>query len=63
MHTLAWIVKRVKIDVPFSLIYFMVKLEQNIVAKLSSDTSIWKRYVNDKICFVKSSCINHVLQS
>ena len=41
---------------------FMVKLEQNIITTLSKDVSLWKRYVDDTICFVNSNCINHVLE-
>ena len=31
---------------------FMVELEQNIIPTLSKDISLWKRYVDDTICFV-----------
>ena len=41
---------------------FMVELEQNIIPTLSKDVSLWKRYVDDTICFVNSNCINHVLE-
>ena len=40
----------------------MVELEQNIIPTLSKDASLWKRYVDDTICFVNSNCINHVLE-
>ena len=42
---------------------FMEEPEQNIIPKLSKDISLWKRNEDDTICFVKSSCINHVLGS
>ena len=41
---------------------FMVELEQNIILTLSKETSLWKRYVDDTICFVNSNSINHVLE-
>ena len=41
---------------------FMVELEQNI-STLSKDTSLWKRYVDDAICFVNSNRISHALES
>ena len=42
---------------------FMVELEQNIIPTLSKDISLWKRYVDDTICFENSNCISHVLES
>ena len=42
---------------------FMVELEQNIISTLSKDISLWKRYVDDTICFVNSNRISHVLES
>ena len=41
---------------------FMIELEQNIITTLSKDVSLWKRYVDDTICFVNSNCISHVLE-
>ena len=41
----------------------MVELEQNITPTLSKDISLWKRYVDDTICFVNSNRISHVLES
>ena len=32
---------------------FIVELEQYIIPILSSDVSLWKRYVDDTICFIK----------
>ena len=51
---------------PLSLVLaniFMVELKQNIIPKLSKDITLWKRYVDDTICFVNSSRISHVLES
>ena len=42
---------------------FMVELEKDIIPTLSNDISLWRRYLGDTICFLKSNCINHVLQS
>ena len=42
---------------------FMVELEQNVIPTLSKDISLWKRYVDDTICFVNSNRISHVLES
>ena len=42
---------------------FMEEPEENIIPTLSKDISLWKRNEDDTICFVKSSCINHVLGS
>ena len=41
----------------------MVDFEQNIIATLPNDISLWKRYVDDTICFEKSNSINHVIES
>ena len=41
----------------------MVDLEQNIIPTFSKDISLWKRYVDDTICFVNSNHISHVLES
>ena len=41
---------------------FMVELDQNIIPTLSKDVSLRRRYVDDTICFVNSSCISHVLE-
>ena len=42
---------------------FMVELKQNIIPTLFKDISLWKRYVDDTICFVISNRISHVLES
>ena len=40
--------------------YFMVELENNIAPVLQENLSIWKRYVDDTICFVKIGTINYI---
>ena len=42
---------------------FMVELEQNMVPTLSNDISLWKRYADDTICFIKLTSINKVLET
>ena len=42
---------------------FMVELERNIIPALSKDISLWKRYVDDTICFIKLTSINKVLEA
>ena len=42
---------------------FMVELERNIIPTLSNDILLWKRYVDDTICFIKLTSINKVLQN
>ena len=42
---------------------FMVELEQSIITTLSKDISLWKRYVDDTICFLNSNHISHSLES
>ena len=42
---------------------FMVEFEQNIIPALSEDISLWKRYVDDTICFVNSNRISHAVES
>ena len=42
---------------------FMVELERNIIPTLSNDILLWKRYVDDIICFIKLTSINKVLQT
>ena len=39
---------------------FMVELENNIVPVLGENLSLWKRYVDDTICFVKIGTINYI---
>ena len=41
----------------------MVERKQINIPTLSKDISLWKRYVDDTICFVNSNCISHVLES
>ena len=42
---------------------FMVELERNIIPRLSNGISLWKRYVNDTISFIKLTSINKVLET
>ena len=42
---------------------FMVELERNIIPTLSNDILLWKRYVDDTICFIKLTAINKVLET
>ena len=42
---------------------FMVELERNIIPTLSSDILLWKRYVDDTICFIKLISVNKVLET
>ena len=42
---------------------FMVELEQNITPTLFNDISLWKRYVDDTICFIKLTSNNKVLET
>ena len=38
----------------------MVELENNIAPVLQENLSIWKRHVDDTICFVKIGTINYI---
>ena len=40
---------------------FMVDLEKNVVPKLSTHMTEWKRYVDDTIAYIKPSYIDYVL--
>ena len=42
---------------------FMVELKRNIIPTLSNDISLWKRYVDDTICFIKLTSINKVIET
>ena len=42
---------------------FMVELERNIIPTLSNDILLWKRYVDDTICFIKLISVNKVLET
>ena len=42
---------------------FMIELERNIIPTLSNDILLWKRYVDDIICFIKLTPIKKVLQT
>ena len=41
---------------------FMVELKRNKIPTLSNDILLWKRYVDDTICFIKLTFINKVLE-
>ena len=41
----------------------MVELERNIIPILSNDILLWKRYVDDTVCFIKLTSINKVLET
>ena len=40
---------------------FMVDLERNVIPKLSTHMTKWKRYVDDTITYIKPSSIDYVL--
>ena len=40
---------------------FMVDLERNVIPKLSTNMTKWKRYVNETITYIKPSSIGYVL--
>ena len=42
---------------------FTVDLERNIIPTLSNDILLWKRYVDDTICFIKVTFINKVVET
>ena len=42
---------------------FTVDLERNIILTLSNDILLWKRYVDDTICFIKLTSINKVIET
>ena len=42
---------------------FVEELERNIIPTLSNDIALWKRYVDDTICFIKLTFINKVLET
>ena len=41
---------------------FMVDLERNVIPKLSTRMTKWKRYADDTKTYIKSSSINYVLK-
>ena len=41
---------------------FTVELEWNIIPTLSKNILLWRRYVNDAICFIKLTSINKVFE-
>ena len=40
---------------------FKVDLERNVIPKLSTHMTKWKRYVDDAITYIKPSSIDYVL--
>ena len=42
---------------------FMIKLERNVVPKLSLKMNTLKRYVHDTIAYVKTNAIDYVLST
>ena len=40
---------------------FMVELESTTIPRFHNSLSLWKRYVDDTLCFVKKGCREHVL--
>ena len=42
---------------------FKVDLERNVIPKLSTHMTKWKRYVDDAITYIKPSSIDYVLYS
>ena len=40
-----------------------MELERSIIPPLSDDISLWKRNVDDTICFMKLTFINKVLET
>ena len=42
---------------------FTVDLERNIIPTLSNNILLWKRYVDDTICFIKLTSINKVVET
>ena len=42
---------------------FTVDLERNIIPTLSNDILLWKRYVDDTICFIRVTFINKVVET
>ena len=38
---------------PFLANIFMVELGRNIIPTLSNEILLWKRYVDDTVCFIK----------
>ena len=40
---------------------FTVELEKILIPKLDKEVKLWRRFVDDTICFVKMDSLNHVL--
>ena len=39
---------------------FMVELKKIIIPKLDKEVKLWRRFVNDTICFAKMDSLNHI---
>ena len=40
---------------------FMVELEKIIIPKLEKEVKLWRRFVDDTICFAKMDSLNYIL--
>ena len=40
---------------------FMVELEKILIPKLDKEVKLWRRFVDDTICFVKMDSLNFIL--
>ena len=40
---------------------FMVKLEKILIPKLDKEVKLWRRFVDDTICFAKMDSLNGIL--
>ena len=40
---------------------FMVELEKIIIPKLEREVKLWRRFVDDTICFAKMDSLNYIL--
>ena len=41
---------------------FMAELEKILIPKLDKEVKLWRRFVNDVICFAKTDSLNYILQ-
>ena len=40
---------------------FMVELEKVLIPKLDKEVKLWRRFVDDTICFAKMDSLNYIL--
>ena len=40
---------------------FMVDLEKILIPKLDKEVKLWRRFVDDTICFAKMDLLNYIL--